>query len=102
MSELKEIAALLFKNISDALLTTAYQISPNSQASIIESIFVENPKIESLTTGDQVLILVKKNRFWASITSINGDLIEVENSVIKRSWTVTIDQVIHLKKSQAY
>lgn len=61
MSEIKEIAIKLFKNLSDALLRTAYELDPaNSQASIIESIFVENPKIESLTTGDQVLILVKK------------------------------------------
>lgn len=100
MSEIKEIAIKLFKNLSDAFLRTAYELDPaNSQASIIESIFVENPKIESLTTGDQVLVLVKKNRYWGSIISIKGDLIEVENSVVKRSWVVTIDQIIQLKKS---
>lgn len=100
MSEIKEIAIKLFKNLSDAFLRTAYELdSANSQASIIESIFVENPKIESLTTGDQVLILVKKNQFWGTIICIKGDLIEVENSVVKRSWVVTIDKVIQLKKS---
>lgn len=99
MSELKEIAAKLFKNLSDAFLRTAYELEPsNSQASIIESIFIENPKIESLATGDQVLILVKKKRFWAQIISVKGDLIEVENKVIQQSWVVTIDQIIHLKK----
>lgn len=42
MSELKEIAALLFKNLSEALLSTAYELeSSNSQATIIESIFIE-------------------------------------------------------------
>lgn len=99
MSELKEIAAMLFKNLSEALLRTAYELEPsNSQATIIESIFIENPKIESLTTGDQVLFVTKKKRYWGQIISINGDLIEVENTVIKRSWVITIDQVLHLKK----
>lgn len=70
--ELTRIAVKLFKNLSDALLRTAYELDPpNSQAPITESIFIENPKIESL---------------------------EVENSVVKRSWVVSIDRVLHLKK----
>lgn len=100
MSELKEIAALLFRHLSDALLRTAYELEPpNSQPSIIETKFVEKPKLESLTTGDHVLVSVKKKQYWGQIVSIKGDLIEVENKVIKQSWVVTIDQVLHLRKN---
>ena len=97
--ELTNIAVKLFKNLSDALLRTAYELDPpNSQTPIIESIFIENPKIESLAIGDQVLFTSRKNRYWGQIISIEGDVIEVQNAVVKRSWTVTIDQVLHLKK----
>lgn len=99
MSELKEIAVKLFKNLSDAFLRTAYELEPpNSQATIIESIFIENPKIESIEIGDQVLCLVKKQRYWGTVKSIKGDLIEAENLALKRSWVSTIDKIVHLKK----
>lgn len=99
MSELTKIAALLFRNLSDALLRTAYELEPsNSQATIIESIFVENPKLESIEVGDQVLSDVGKKRLWGTVRTIKGDFLEVENTVVKRSWGVTIDQVLYLKK----
>lgn len=99
MSELTEIAVKLFKNLSDAFLRTAYELEPpNSQATIIESIFIENPKIESIEIGDQVLCILPKNRLWGTVKSIKGELVEAENVAIKRSWVVPVDKIVHLKK----
>lgn len=99
MSELKEIAAMLFRNLSDAFLRTACELEPlNSQATISESIFIDNPKFASIEIGDLVLVIAQKKRIWATVIAIKGDVIEAENQVVKRSWMGTSDQVIKLKK----
>lgn len=97
--ELTKIAVRLFKNLSDALLRTAYELEPpNSQASISDSIFIENPKLESIEMGDKILFSTKKDRYWGTVIKIQGDIIEAENLAMKRTWIVTYDKVLHLKK----
>lgn len=105
MSEFKEIfleTLIIFaKNFSNALLQSVSEISSlkkaNSYPSIIKSNLVENPKIETLKIGDHVMIEARNKRYWGSITSIDGEKIELQNRVLKRSWVVSPDQILLLE-----
>ena len=103
MSELKEIAALLFRNLSDALLTTAKQLSdskPFTKANLDTQI-IEKPNLASLKVGDFVFISVlyrkQQTRGAGNITAINGDKITVTNDVAGKEWIVAIENVLYLQ-----
>lgn len=98
MSELTEIAVVILKHLSDALLSASYELSKSKKSdSIIASTFIENPKIETLKTGDHVLFSVKNRRYWGTITLINGDKVELQNRVLQRSWVIASNQILLLE-----
>lgn len=103
-----EIAIILVKNFSDALLQSASELSAHlnaiSQASIIESIpipkrltEIENPEFASLKLGDTVTISVNSRNtlkfYCGKITAINGEKITVLNTVMEKSWEVTPQEI---------
>lgn len=103
MSELTEIAILLFRNLSDALLTTASQLSgakPFTQAKPQPEI-LENPDLESLAVGDFVFIEIiyrkQPKRCAGVITKIIGEEITVTNDVTQKEWIVTAANIVYLQ-----
>jgi len=103
MSELKEIAALLFRNLSDALLATAKQLSdskPFTKANLDTQI-IEKPNLASLKVGYFVHISIiyrkQPSRGAGTITSIEGGKITVTNDVAGKEWVVAIENVLYLE-----
>jgi hypothetical protein len=101
MSELTEIAAILFRNLSDAFLTTANQLSsskPFTQAKPKPEV-VENPDFASLEIGDFIYFsTIHRNqpkRCAGIITDISGEEITVTNDVLNKTWKTTPDQVVY-------
>jgi hypothetical protein len=101
MSELTKIAAILFKNLSDALLATASQLA-KLDVPLSQTEFEENPKTASLKIGDFVICNYKKRRIGGDIMAIaqTGE-ITVFNQVMGKTIVVTISQIVY-KRLAAY
>ena len=97
MSELTKIASILFKNLSDALLATASQLS-QADVPLSQTEFIEKPKLESLEIGDFVICNYRKRRIGGNITAIADDgRITVFNAVLDKSIVATIADVVYQK-----
>jgi hypothetical protein len=99
MSELKEIAAIILKHLSDALLSAAYELTQSSQKP--DPIIVNSdPKELVIKEGAHVTFAVKKGkRYGAIVNKIDGDLLEVENNVIGKSWTISRSDVLSVNST---
>jgi hypothetical protein len=89
MSELKEIASVILKHLSDALLSAAYELAGKSKSSPI----IVN-SLPPLVIGIDVLFAVKKRRYWATIIEIEGDQLTVENKAVAKTFTISTSDVI--------
>jgi hypothetical protein len=101
MSELTKIAAILFKNLSDALLATSSQLAKLDMP-LSQTEFEENPEIASLKIGDFVICNYKNRRIGGDIMAIaqTGE-ITVFNAAMDKTIVVTISQVVY-KRVDAY
>lgn len=89
MSELKEIATVILKHLSDALLRASHELS----GSVKNDPIIEN-FLPPLAIGIDVLFASKKRRYWATIIKIEGDLLTVENKAIAKTFTISTSDVI--------
>lgn len=90
MSELKEMSVLLLTNLSKALLRTAQDIAKSMGKEIPIIASIPPP----LTVGLSVLFDHKKRRYWATIIEIDGDILTVENKVVRKTFAISTSQVI--------
>jgi len=101
MSELTKIAAILFKNLSDALLATASQLN-KLDVPLSQTEFEENPKIASLKIGDFVIANYKSRRIGGDILAIaETGKITIFNQAMNKTIVVTINQIVY-KRLAAY
>lgn len=99
MSELKEIASVILKHLSDALLSAAHELSEGSAKStpIIES---SEPEKLEIKEGVHVTFATKRGkRYGAIVNKVNGDQLEVTNKVIGKTWTISRSEVIAVDKT---
>ena len=102
MSELKEIAVIILKHLSDALLSAACELSnANSKNNpIIES---SEPEKLEIKEGVHVIFSLKRGKKGAGIVNkVDGDLLEVSNKVTGKTWTVQKSEVLHTSKGDFY
>ena len=101
MSELKEIAAIILKHLSDAMLSAASELSKGKNSNpIIES---SKPETAILNVGSHVIFELKNGkRYGAIVNKLDGDRLEVENKEICKSWTISISDVIQVVKGDFY
>ena len=101
MSELTEIAAIILKHLSDALLSASHEISKQKKSDpIIES---SKPETAILNVGCHVMFELKNGkRYGAIVNKLDGDRLEVENKEICKSWTISISDVIQVVKGDFY
>lgn len=102
MSELKEIAAVILKHLSDALLSAACELSSTNSKNdpIIES---SEPEKLEIKEGIHVVFALKRGKKGAGfVNKIDGDLIEVTNDVIGKTWTIQRSDVLHTSKGDFY
>jgi hypothetical protein len=101
MSELTEIAAIILKHLSDAMLSAASELSKGKNSNpIIES---SKPETAILNVGSHVIFELKNGkRYGAIVNKLNGDRLEVENKEIGKSWTISISDVIQVVKGDFY
>ncbi len=98
MSELKEIAVVLFKHLSDALLSAASELSKQNSITV-------NSKRElvSLEVGVHVVFQLKEGkRFGGKVKKIDGDTIEVHNEPMGKSWVTPISSIVSISKGEFY
>lgn len=95
MSELKEIAAIILKHLSDALLSAAHELQTSKNTDpIIASL---KTKFVSLKVGVHVVFeALNGKRYGATVDKIDGDSIEVSNDIIGKSWTVKQSDIINI------
>ncbi|TYQ29445.1 hypothetical protein PseudUWO311_00675 [Pseudanabaena sp. UWO311] len=101
MSELTEIAAIILKHLSDAMLSAASELSKGKNSDpIIES---SKPETAILNVGCHVIFDLKNGkRYGAIVNKLDGDRLEVENKEIGKSWTISISDVIQVVKGDFY
>lgn len=102
MSELKEIASVILKHLSDALLSAAYELSNTDSKKNPIIVNSEAEKLE-IKEGIHVVFALKRGKKGAGfVNKIDGDLIEVTNDVIGKTWTVHKSDVLHTSKGDFY
>jgi hypothetical protein len=102
MSELKEIASVILKHLSDALLSAAHELSKEGKKSapIIESSESEQLEIKE---GVHVDFLSKRGkRYGAIVKKVDGDRLEVFNAPLGKTWTISKSEVISVNKGDWY
>lgn len=102
MSELKEIASVILKHLSDALLSAAHELSKDGEKSapIIKS---SEPEKLEIKEGIHVGFATKRGkRYGAIVTKIDGDLLEVHNPVLGKTWTISKSEVISVESGDWY
>jgi hypothetical protein len=96
MPELKEIAAIILKHLSDALLSAAYELTQSSQ----KPDPIIDPKELVIKEGAHVTFAVKKGkRYGAIVNKIDGDSLEVENGVIGKRWIISRSDVLSVNST---
>lgn len=88
MSELKEIAAIILKHLSDAMLSASHELS-NSTPKNDPIIASSEPEKLEIKEGIHVTFTLKRGKKGSGfVNKVDGDLIEVCNQVIGKTWTV--------------
>jgi len=101
MSELKEIASVILKHLSDALLSAAHELSKQNKSDPI--IATANRESVSLEVGVHVVFELKKGkRFGGTVTKIDGDLVEVVNKVIGKIWVIHRSSILDISTGDFY
>lgn len=101
MSELTEIAVVILKHLSDALLSASYELSKSKKSDAI----IASSKTEEaiLNVGVHVMFQLKNGKkYGATVNKIDGDRLEVENKVLDKSWTISTSDVIEISKGDFY
>lgn len=102
MSELKEIAAIILKHLSDALLSAAYELS---KTTLKDSPIIVNSEPEKLEIkeGLHVTFVSKRGKkYGAIINKVEGDTLEVENVPLGKKWTISKSEVLSVCKPDWY
>lgn len=101
MSELTEMAVIILKHLSDALLSAANEISKSKNPDPIIASSKREPV--SLNVGVHVIFQLKNGkRYGATVNKIDGDRLEVENKVIGKSWTISKSDVLDISLADFY
>lgn len=106
MSELTklitQITVICAKELSDALLTIASKISAiESQDNPI--IVSSKPNIASLAIGNHVVFILRSGKkYGGKVVRIDGDIIEVENEPMSKSWTISTSQLFDISDGDFY
>jgi hypothetical protein len=102
MSELKEIAVIILKHLSDALLSAACELSNVNSKNNPIIVNSEAEKLE-IKVGVHVIFALKRGKKGAGIVNkVDGDLLEVSNKVTGKTWTVQKSEVLHTSKGDFY
>jgi hypothetical protein len=101
MSELTEIAAIILKHLSDALLSASHEISNKKKSDpIIES---SKPETAILNVGSHVMFELKSGkRYGAIVNKLDGDRLEVENKELGKVWTISTSEIVQISKGDFY
>ncbi|WP_103668426.1 hypothetical protein [Pseudanabaena sp. BC1403] len=101
MSELTEIAAIILKHLSDAMLSAASELSKGKNSNpIIES---SKPETAILNVGSHVIFELKNGkRYGAIVNKLDGDRLEVENKELGKIWTISTSEIVQISKGDFY
>jgi len=102
MSELTKIASILCKHLSDALLSAASELSRDISENnpIIVSL---KPNIASLAIGNHVTFVLRSGKkYGGKVVRIDGDLIDIENEPMAKSWTISTSQIFDISDGDFY
>lgn len=101
MSELTEIAVIILKHLSDALLSASHELSKSKKSDAI--IASSKPEEASLNVGVHVMFQLKNGKkYGATVNKIDGDRLDVENKVLGKNWTISKSDVIDISLGEFY